>query len=490
MYNEYDNVKSLCLLTVYEPVYNEYDKLNTVYKIEKECRSEAERYASKVNKQNKKLKRQSQHILLQLGTLDIDITEDDDGEGEGEGKEKVEEQQEHWNHMIDDLETQLAGLKSRLRQVEEEHEQTSKEHMIALQKLEAEKEAHKQTKAALQYYENSLKQFRRVSTRAYEEFNDLRDRYEKENVLKTEAEKYASKMLSERDAMARESSVLLASAASDERLMSALLEIETLTKDLAAERQQHNVQVTGLEEMLASCQDQTQIRDLEKQVELATEESESLRKQVIDLQKWQQTLEQQNTDLTQKLDDAEEKLRPPPPPQAPPMPVGGIFQPLHNILKKDIKQKKDTSKLGGDVQRDPRYEDAIKEMMSRIQSGGNLRSVPKRDSQVSLRDSSASQTDMFAGQISRSSNRTDTFTEKPKTETKEKSAMADLHQILVSLKKGQLELSDSEPAQESELARTFNRIRGSQKEPNLSLITEEDEKETQNRYRQMRAARQ
>ena len=54
-----------------------------------------------MNKQNKKLKRQSQHILLQLGTLDIDITEDDDGEGEGEGKEKVEEQQEHWNHMID-----------------------------------------------------------------------------------------------------------------------------------------------------------------------------------------------------------------------------------------------------------------------------------------------------------------------------------------------------------------------------------------------------
>ena len=56
-----------------------------------------------MNKQNKKLKRQSQHILLQLGTLDIDITEEEDGEaeGEGEGKEKVEEQQEHWNRMID-----------------------------------------------------------------------------------------------------------------------------------------------------------------------------------------------------------------------------------------------------------------------------------------------------------------------------------------------------------------------------------------------------
>ena len=54
-----------------------------------------------MNKQNKKLKRQSQHILLQLGTLDIDITEEEEGEGEGEGKEKVEEQQEHWNRMID-----------------------------------------------------------------------------------------------------------------------------------------------------------------------------------------------------------------------------------------------------------------------------------------------------------------------------------------------------------------------------------------------------
>lgn len=117
--------------------------------------------------------------------------------------------------------------------------------------------------------------------------------------------------------------------------------------------------------------------------------------------------------------------------------------------------------------------------MSRIQSGNNLRSVPKRDSQISLRDSSASQTDMFASQLSRSTSRTDTSTDKSKTEAKEKSAMADLHQILVNLKKGQLEMSDSEPSQESELARTFNRIRGSQKEPNLSLITEEDEKDTQ-----------
>ena len=44
--------------------------------------------------------------------------------------------------------------------------------------------------------------------------------------------------------MARESSVLLASAASDEQLMNALLEIETLTKELALERHQHDKQVT------------------------------------------------------------------------------------------------------------------------------------------------------------------------------------------------------------------------------------------------------
>ena len=47
-----------------------------------------------------------------------------------------------------------------------------------------------------------------------------------------------------------------------------------------------------------------------------------------------------------------------------------------------------------------------------------------------------------------------------------------------------MEVSDSEPHHESvsELARTFNRIRGSQNEPNLSLITEEDERDGVNRY--------
>ena len=54
-----------------------------------------------VNQQNKKLKRQSQHILMHLGTVDIDLAQLEDGEAEGDSQEKVEEQQEHWNHMID-----------------------------------------------------------------------------------------------------------------------------------------------------------------------------------------------------------------------------------------------------------------------------------------------------------------------------------------------------------------------------------------------------
>ena len=50
-------------------------------------------------------------------------------------------------------------------------------------------------------------------------------------------------MLSERDAMARESSILIASAASDERLASALLEIEDLNKKLELEKYDHKEQV-------------------------------------------------------------------------------------------------------------------------------------------------------------------------------------------------------------------------------------------------------
>ena len=53
-------------------------------------------------------------------------------------------------------------------------------------------------------------------------------------------------MLSERDAIARESSVLIGSAMSDERLRNALLEIEDLNKKLQMERNENMQKVVGI----------------------------------------------------------------------------------------------------------------------------------------------------------------------------------------------------------------------------------------------------
>ena len=53
-----------------------------------------------------------------------------------------------------------------------------------------------------------------------------------------------SKMLAERDAVMRESSVLLASAAYDERLMKSLHQIEELTKTLQEEKELHQKKVS------------------------------------------------------------------------------------------------------------------------------------------------------------------------------------------------------------------------------------------------------
>ena len=50
-------------------------------------------------------------------------------------------------------------------------------------------------------------------------------------------------MLSERDAIKRESSVLMSSAMTDERLASALLTIEQLTVKLSDEQRDHQQQV-------------------------------------------------------------------------------------------------------------------------------------------------------------------------------------------------------------------------------------------------------
>ena len=63
--------------------------------------------------------------------------------------------------------------------------------------------------------------------------------------------------------------------------------------------------------------------------------------------------------------------------------------------------------------RDPKYEDAIKEMMRRIQSGSSLRPVPKRDSSVSMRESSSSQTNIFANQLTRSTSLTNRAASQP-----------------------------------------------------------------------------
>ena len=50
-------------------------------------------------------------------------------------------------------------------------------------------------------------------------------------------------MLSEREAMKRESSILMSSAMTDERLASALISIEQLTIKLSQEQREHQQQV-------------------------------------------------------------------------------------------------------------------------------------------------------------------------------------------------------------------------------------------------------
>ncbi|KAK7089788.1 hypothetical protein V1264_024652, partial [Littorina saxatilis] len=52
---------------LYEPVFSEYEMMKNKFKIEAECREHAEEYASKVTKQNKVLKRQSQMLMQNKG---------------------------------------------------------------------------------------------------------------------------------------------------------------------------------------------------------------------------------------------------------------------------------------------------------------------------------------------------------------------------------------------------------------------------------------
>jgi len=356
------------LENAFGPAVDEYDHLRRRLQIEAECRSEAEKYACKMKKANKELKRRSMEILQHMNLVNIDIEDNiDSGVVSGSSEDDL---RDTLNKKQQELEMTVKVLESKLEASEEEKLAAYHRELKLTANIQELEDENADLREKLEDYNKNMKSIRRASNLAWDEFEELKKKYELAIQLKNEAERYAHQMLTERDVIKRESAMLLASSMVDERVASALLTIEELSVQLSNEQHSHKTEVESLQQQLNSCSQQIRISDLEQQLSLALAENETLLKAHKELIKWKEKLEKENVDLVNKLDVAEQKLRPPPPPPPPPP---SFFSPLRLFIRKKPASETNSTKTRSGAPRDQTYEEALKEMMDRIKSGRALK---------------------------------------------------------------------------------------------------------------------
>jgi hypothetical protein len=375
--------KALSLENVIEPAILEFDQLQKHYEIERSCRSEAEKYASKMRKQNVNLKRQSQMLLQRFQIVDFTIEERDSSAGEdvpdANIKSEAEDERDVLNRKIKDLEETIQILERRLSSTEEDKMAAYEREQYNTEKIRVAEDSLNTYRQRIRALEEEMGSLRKMSEMAIEEFEDLKKTHEREMNLKYEAEKYANSMLSERDAIVRESSIILSSVSGDARLTTALMAIEELTKQLQAEKLEHLAKIDKLSKELEYSSQQNQASDRERKLEFALEENDRQQRQIVTMEQWKLKLERENIDLINQLDVCQQKLRPPPPPPPPPPPT--MFSPLKYLARKKPVTSSKPQEKEADV-KDKTYEVALKEMMDRIKTGRTLKQRPQK--QMSL----------------------------------------------------------------------------------------------------------
>ncbi|XP_022094339.1 shootin-1-like isoform X2 [Acanthaster planci] len=408
---------------VSEAACEEFTHLHIKYEVEQKCRLTAEKYATKMVKENKDIKRKSAAFLSRAGEdlvrqFELSLEEGDEEETEnGADTGQVKE----LNARIEDLRDQLVASKRDLEQVLLERDEAREEvigishqgkqlaeqlllerqtHDATKATLEAERVAHESVKMALEEKVQTIAQFRRVSTVVFQELFEVKGKYEEEAMLREKAENFAAQMYKERqaaDAHKRQSMLMLNEAIGpDEKMEEVMKEVEILTKELADEKQKHEKEIAQMQASLREAGDVELLNSLETKLSIAREENEALEKKVNDqlpnMRKLQDKIAEQDTTIKKlmaELDKAMLKpVAPPPPPPPPPPPVP--HSPLE-VLRKIIGVRRankgggggaggaaggpaptETDGSGNKAGNDPhqkQYEATIEEMMNRIKSG-------------------------------------------------------------------------------------------------------------------------
>lgn len=366
-----------------------HEDLETQIDVEQRCREKAEEYASKMVNENKKILKENRDIkrksMALLGRAGVDfkmveISLDDITDEESASPEEDEMKPEH-RLMLEELEHQVESLKHELQKAKNEKDQAledmryyKQENNALIEQLALESTSHEVTKAALKERDKTLEKLNRVSTIVIQEYQDVSTKYEEATVLKEQAESFAAKMYSEKeaaDAARRQSLLMLNDTLEDnERVAELLQEVEKLTTTVEEERLRHKKELKDAEERLQHSEQATEQETLLEKLRIADEELSSSEMRIKEL-------EEKNKLMEKKIADMEEAARPPPPPAPPPPPPPFVPKnPLKfftsGIFKTMVNKNAKGGVKGGTKKQDPlqkSYEATIEEMMNRIKRG-------------------------------------------------------------------------------------------------------------------------
>ncbi|XP_066179614.1 shootin-1 isoform X2 [Sylvia atricapilla] len=367
-------------------VIEEVNCIQNSLEIEKTCRESAEALASKLNKENKTLKRISMLYMAKLGpeiiTEEINIDEDEsstDTEATSGSCNSV-----HCQQQIKELRDQIVSVHEEKKTLAIELENLRCKLAEVIEEVNKLKEEKAVLTTEVNKQQKLLEKCNRVSVLAVEEYEELHENFELEKNLRKKAESFAQEMFIEQNKMKRQSQLLLQNSAPDQQLLKALDDNAKLTHTLEEERLQHQQKIKELEEQLENQSLHKEISRLKQQLELLEEDKKELELKC-------QHAEEKARDLKHSVDELQKRVQqsanpappppPPPPPPLPPPPPPNPIRSLMSMIRKRSHSNTNVSKKEKPPQQESGEEvtdlkrQAVEEMMDRIKKGVHLRPV-------------------------------------------------------------------------------------------------------------------
>lgn len=306
-----------------EAMYKEYDQLKQQYELETTTLQKAMERASQWYKQNRELKRRSSALMQKVmsvapSTFD-DLTDDTDGNDDTDNNDT---EMEELRKTVKELTQEVSRLQAELNKIKLQEFEAQEQTVDLTSELEEERRARKRAEQELKELKMKHDNLETVSRKVVEETTVLHQQYKREKEEGVKIRSDANKVKSERDVLARQSQLLMMDAASDEKIMKLLFEVEQLQRTLSHERQEHIEQLKDLHEKLES-------QSESEQIELYEEKLKLIEAELLCSQQRADIAESQVEALGKQLRETKTIVAPPqcgppppppPPPPAPPVP--------------------------------------------------------------------------------------------------------------------------------------------------------------------------